>query len=89
MREYIKYDIHNGRIHLKCAIMNVLNELKEGNDTEYSFDCDMPLDLIKSCCIESGFCFENSQDGILTFKYNNKNLIVYLNPTLFILDEAR
>ena len=55
MNKFIEYDINNGIILLKCAIMNVLKALDSAEIKSYKFDPLISFHLIKKCMNDSGW----------------------------------
>ena len=88
MNKFIQSDIHNGTTYLKCAIMNILNDLV--NEEILEFDCGpyIPYTLFIDCLIENGFdvtcCIDylfkipNKKDRYIKWEVNNNNIVIKL-----------
>lgn len=55
MNKFIEYDVHNGILQLKCAIMNALNDIESGNETLINLGEHIPFSLILECVQDLGW----------------------------------
>ena len=55
MNKFIEYDIHNGIILLRCAVMNILNALDNMEIDSYEFGPYISPMLIEECMRQSGW----------------------------------
>lgn len=55
MNKFIPYDIHNGLLQLKCAIMNALNDINSGEEKEIDLGEYIPETLVFHCLVNSGW----------------------------------
>lgn len=55
MNKFIEYDIHNGIILLRCAVMNILNALDNMEIDSYEFGPYISPMLIEECMGQSGW----------------------------------
>jgi len=57
MNKFIEYDIHNGIIQMRCAIMNILDALDKIEIDSYEFGPYISSMLIEECMRQSGWEF--------------------------------
>lgn len=55
MNKFIEYDIHNGIILLRCAIMNILKSLDSMEIDSYTFGPNISIHLVIQCMYENGW----------------------------------
>ena len=55
MNKFIEYDIHNGIILLRCAIMNILNALDNMEIDSYVFGPNISISLVIKCMYNAGW----------------------------------
>ena len=58
MNKFIEYDIHNGIIQMRCAIMNILDALDKMEIDSYEFGPYISPMLIEECMRQSGWEFD-------------------------------
>ena len=62
MNKFIDYDLYNGILHLKCAIMNILHALDTGEINEMNLGNYIPGRLLIECLNNSKWIFERDYD---------------------------
>lgn len=75
MNKYIESDIHSGVVYLKCALMNIIHGLLNGEGTSYYIGNYISYNLFVDCLKELGF---NTKYGSNSFEIPNekgKNII--------------
>lgn len=55
MNKFIPYDIHNGIVQLKCAIMNALNDIDSKEEKEINLGEYIPESLVYHCLVVGGW----------------------------------
>ena len=55
MNKFIEYDIHNGLIQIRCAIMNILDALDSMELDSYVFGPDISLHTVTKCMYDTGW----------------------------------
>lgn len=55
MNKFIEYDIHNGIILLRCAVMNILNALDNMEMDSYIFGPNISIHLVIECMYNAGW----------------------------------
>lgn len=55
MNKFIPYDIHNGVLQLKCAIMNALNDIDSKEEKEINLGEYIPESLVYHCLVVGGW----------------------------------
>lgn len=80
MNKYIEYDIHNGVIQLKCAVMNILKSLELQEIDLYVFNPYISRNLIIDCMINLGWIINDNIYIINSIKFElidkERNLII-------------
>lgn len=80
MNKYIEYDIHNGVIQLKCAVMNILKSLELQEIDLYVFNPYISRNLIIDCMIDLGWIINDNIYTINSIKFElidkERNLII-------------
>ena len=71
MNKFIEYDIHNGIILLKCAIMNILDALDKMEIDSYEFGPYISPILIKECMGQLGWEF----DGDIMYSPSKRDFV--------------
>lgn len=73
MNKFIEYDIHNGLIQIRCAIMNILDALDSMEIDSYEFSPYISHNLIKECMKQSGWKI----DGEIFYSPSKRDFVYY------------